>query len=132
MSIFEQATRAKLRFSSTRGELTAEQLWDLPLQSKTGFDLDSVAKAANRDVKAVTEESFVTESNPASTKLVLALDVVKHIIAKKLKENQDNLQRAGRLAERDKLLNVLADKQDATLKGLSEEEIQKRLAELTV
>ena len=49
MSIFEQASRLKLRFASVKGELTIEHLWGLPLQSKTSFDLDTVAKAVARD-----------------------------------------------------------------------------------
>ena len=44
INIFEQASRAKLRFDSVKGQLVTEQLWDLPLQSKTNFDLDTVAK----------------------------------------------------------------------------------------
>ena len=37
MNIFEYATRAKLRFASSRGDLTVEQLWDVPLRSTDGF-----------------------------------------------------------------------------------------------
>jgi hypothetical protein len=46
-NLFERATRLKLRFSTNKNEITVEDLWELPLQSKTGFDLDNVAKRAN-------------------------------------------------------------------------------------
>lgn len=130
MSIFEQASRQKLRFPSLKGELTVEQLWDLPLQSKSGFDLDTIAKSVSRDLKAVTEESFVIETSPANTTLVLKLDLMKHIIAVRLAENAAAVNRAARAAERQKLLGVLADKQDESLKALTPAEIQQRLAEL--
>lgn len=130
MSIFEQASRLKLRFASVKGELTIEHLWDLPLQSKTSFDLDTVAKAVARDLKAVTEESFVVETSPANTVLILKLDVVKHIIAVRLAENAAATNRSARSAERQKLLGILADKQDESLKNLTPEQIQKRLDEL--
>lgn len=39
MNMFEFATRSKLRFTSARGELTAEQLWDVPLRSRDDFSL---------------------------------------------------------------------------------------------
>lgn len=131
MRIFEQASRGKLRFPSSKGELTVEQLWDLPLQSKNGFDLDSVAKTVNTELKSMTEESFVSISiNPASGVLALKLDVVKHIIAVRLAENEIVRQRTAKLAERAKLLDILADKQDEQLKALSPEEIKKRLEEL--
>jgi hypothetical protein len=48
----EYAVRNKLRFSSSRGELTAEQLWDVPLRSKDGLDLNAVAQTANKALKA--------------------------------------------------------------------------------
>lgn len=130
MSIFEQASRLKLRFASVKGALTIEHLWDLPLQSKTSFDLDTVAKAVARDLKAVTEESFVVETSPANTVLILKLDVVKHIIAVRLAENAAATNRSARSAERQKLLGILADKQDESLKNLTPEQIQKRLDEL--
>lgn len=132
MDIFEKASRTKIRFPSTRGDLTVEQLWDLPLQSKTQFDLDTIAKSINREVKATSEESFVSEASATSAKLTLSLDIVKYIISVKLKENQDNLNRASKIAERDKLLNILADKQDSALKELTPDQIQKRLTELAV
>ena len=40
--IFKQATKLKLRFSSVRGDLTVEDLWDLPLTSKSNLSLDGV------------------------------------------------------------------------------------------
>ena len=130
MSIFEQASRLKLRFASVKGELTIEHLWGLPLQSKTSFDLDTVAKAVARDLKAVTEESFVVETSPTNTVLILKLLVVKHIIAVRLAENAAATNRSARSAERQKLLGILADKQDESLKNLTPEQIQKRLDEL--
>ena len=69
-NLFMQATREKFRFESSKGDLSVEQLWDLPLTSRTGFDLDTVAKAVNADLKASNEESFVNASNnPAVSRL---------------------------------------------------------------
>ena len=131
MNIFEQATRQALRFPSARGDLTTEQLWDLPLQSKSQFDLDTVAKTVNAALKGVAEESFVsTTNNPAKDKFELMLEVVKHIIAFKVKQAEDVRQAQARRDERNKLLGVLADKQDEALKALTPEQIEARLKEL--
>ena len=131
MSIFEQATRQQLRFPSAKGSLTVEDLWQLPLQAKSGFDLDTVAKNVNSSLKAIGEESFVTTStNPSAAPLALALDIVKYIISVKKTENEATRARADRLTERNKLVNILAEKQDSALRNLTPEEIQKRLAEL--
>ena len=131
MNIFEQATRQALRFSSNRGDLSTEQLWDLPLTSRQGFDLDSVAKEVNQRLKSVTEESFVVKTtNPEKDSLELKLEVLKHIIAAKQAEADARRNAAERAAERQKLYDILAEKQDSALKDLSVEDIQKRLAEL--
>jgi len=131
MNIFEQATRQKLRFESIRGALSTDDLWDLPLTSKNGFDLDSVARATNAQLKAAGEESFVASvPNPAKARLELQMEVIKHIIAVRMQENENAKNLAARRAEREKLLRVLEEKNDERMKGMSVEEILSRVAEL--
>ncbi len=129
--MFEKATRQKLRFPSSKGFLSVEDLWDLPLQSKSGFDLDSVARAVNATLKQTQEESFVTPvlTQPAKD-AELQMAVVKHIIAVRLAENADAVQAVKRKQEREVLLGILDRKQNAALEALSPEEIQARLAAL--
>lgn len=131
MNIFEQATRSKLRFSSQLGELSVEHVWDLPLSARNGIDLDNVAKAINRELKTTEEESFVSPTpTSAQTVLSLKLDIVKHIIAIKLKEADDKKQAASRAAERARLLSALDEKNQQELLGMTKADIEKRLAEL--
>lgn len=131
MNIFEQASRQKIRFSSNKGDLTTEQLWDLPLTSKTQFDLDTVAKTVHASLALVSTTSFVTQvSDPAKSRLELAMELVKHVIAVRVAENQAANDRAKARAERDRLINVLADKQDQALREMSADEIKARLADL--
>ena len=79
VSMYEYATRNKLRFTSTKGVLSVEQLWDVPPRSQDGFNLDAVAKVANASLKALTEESFVqTERTPAHFGAEMTLEIVKH------------------------------------------------------
>lgn len=132
--IFMLATRQKLRFPSCRGPLTVEQLWDMPLQSKSvpEFSLDDVAKQVNRDLKATGEQSFVSpDVGGENTKLALMLDIVKSVIAVKMAEQAATATRAANAAERQKLLGILADKQDEALKSMTPEQIQARLAALS-
>lgn len=131
MSIFEQASRMALRFESARGALTVESLWQLPLQSKSGFDLDTIAKGINAQLKATEEESFVTtNASPQTALRSLQLDILKHIIAVRKQENADALAKVNKAAKRAKLIEQLGKRQDAALEGMSEEEIKKQLAEL--
>ena len=131
MNIFEQATRRAIRFESAKGDLSVEQLWDLPLRSRNQFDLDTVAKTVNRQLNAVTEESFVSvRENPAKETLSLKLEIVKHIISVKLQEAEEARNRATKASEKEKLLRLLDEKQNEALRALTPEEIQERLKAL--
>lgn len=129
-NMFEQATRNKLRFESTKGPLTVEQVWDAPLTSRNGFSLDDIAKQAKRELDALSEESFVEQVSPLKSVAVLKLEVVKHIISVKLAEKEAASKRAERAELRRQLTEALAEKQSDTIKNMSSEEIQKRLKEL--
>lgn len=130
-NLFEVATRRKYRFASNKGELTTEQLWELPLKAQNGFDLDSVARAIFKELKAADEESFVEVSKDTGQDILeQKLELVKHIIAVKQDEQKKAANRAAMAAERKRLLEVLAQREDEELKGLSKEEAEKRLNDL--
>lgn len=132
MNIFEKATRMAVRFTSTKGNLTVEDLWSLPLTARSGqLDLDTVAKEVNRQLKDVTEESFVaTVSNPQKSGLELKLELVKHIIAVKLEEENARKESAAKAVRKNQILEILAKKQDAKMAEMSEADLLKELASL--
>lgn len=130
-NIFEYATRNKLRFTSVRGDLTVEQLWDVPLRSRDDFNLNAVAKAASKAFKEISEESFVeTKRTPEHARREAVLEVVKYVIDVKLAEEKAAETRAEKKQEKEKLLKILAEKQAGKLSELSEKELQKRIAAL--
>ena len=130
--IYKFAAQTKLRFPSKRGELTAEQLFELPLKSATGFDLDTVAKAINAQLKDASEESFVEADSvsPEKRRLAVALDVVKDVIKTKQEENKAVRDRAERAAKRKQLLDAIAAKKDQALTAASLEDLEKQLTAL--
>jgi DNA-binding MarR family transcriptional regulator len=130
-NIFESAIRSKLRFASVKGELTTEQLWQVPLRSKDGFDLNAVAKAASKALKDLSEENFVeTAKTPEQGRRELAMEVIKYVIDTKLAEEAAAKKQEENKAEKAKLLAILAEKQEGKLTALSEEELQRRIAAL--
>lgn len=130
-NLFEYAVRSKLRFASSRGELSAEQLWDVPLRSRDDFNLDAVARAANKAWKAISEESFVeTTRTPEHERREVALAVVKRVIEVKVAEETAAKEQATKRAEKEMLLRALAEKQEGKLSALSETELKKRIAAL--
>lgn len=130
--MFEKATRLKLRFDTPKGLLSVEDLWDLPLTSTVGkANLDDVAKALSRKLKAADEESFVAPStNSAATADQLKFDIVKHIIGVRLRENEAKAAKAANKEELARLQEIIASKQDEALKGLTLEELQARAKQL--
>jgi hypothetical protein len=131
MNLLLLAARNKFRFPSTKGVLTFEQLWDLPLQSKAGFSLDNVAQALDAEIQAAGRTSFVDKSgNPAKTELQAKLDLVVEVINAKQAENAAAANSARRRAEKDQLLEILHDKKKSELLGLSAAEIEARIAAL--
>lgn len=130
-NLFEIASRRKYRFPSIVGELTTEQLWELPLTAGRGATLDSVAKAVNSDLKSISDESFVvTTPNPRKGELENMLEIVKHVIAVKIEDRRRADAAADRADKRRKLIEALANKQDDAIRNLSEDEIKAKLAEL--
>lgn len=130
-NIYKQAARLKLTFDTVRGNVTVADLFDMPLTSKNGFDLDTLAKKINKRLKDLGEESFVEVSdNTDRTIGELALDIVKDVIETRQTEAKAKLDDKARADEKKKLLGLLAEKQDEELKGLSREELEKRIAEL--
>lgn len=131
VDIFEFATRNKMRFASVRGALSVEQLWDVPLRSTDGFNLNAVAKGANEDVKNASEENFVeTTRTSAHVYIETGLEIVKHVISAKLAEEEAAKRRASNKIRKEKLLAVLAEKQDGKLSEMSERELKKQIADL--
>lgn len=132
-NIFERATRQAYRFQSANGLLTTEDLWSLPLQSKSGrANLDDVARTVSNELNEKQSESFVptASSTPLVNELTNKLEIVKHIIQRKVDENAAKLERA-KLQERKKLLLEARAKQEVdSVLGMSVEEIDKELASI--
>jgi hypothetical protein len=129
--LFVTASRQAWRFPSSRGELTTEQLWSMPLLAKNGFDLNSVARGLNQEVKDLGEESFVeTRSNPARSTAEGKLELVKSIIAVRQEENRLAEQRAQCDVERARILDALAARESEELTKASKDELLARLAQL--
>jgi hypothetical protein len=114
-AMFEKASRLKLRIPTNLGSLNAEDLWDLPLTSRNSLDLDTVAKALHRSIKASEEESFITKTSKASETLQLRFDIVKYIIDVKMAEAEVEKTKSENKAKRQRILEIVAAKQNKEL-----------------
>ena len=132
MNIFERAARIKLRFASSVGDLTTEQIWDLPLTEKGQRpNLDTLARAVFTELKSLEEGSFVTlKPDPRKADLELRLDILKHVIAAKLEAKAAAEQAAENAERKRKLLSALASKETAELAGMTKDQIEAEIAKL--
>lgn len=128
MNKFAVATRKKFRFETSKGQLTVEDLWDLPLTSDTGRpNLDDIAKGLYKEIKEGDEVSFVTSSNIVNTAAFnvtkVKFDIVKEIIDVKLAE-ADVAKKAKATREKNqRILELIAQKDDEALASKSREEL---------
>lgn len=130
-NLYKQAAKDKVRFASGKGLLHVEDLFDLPLTSKSGLDLDTVAKTVNKELKELGEESFVENTNNSKREaLQLKLDIVKDVIHTRQEEAKARTEELAKNQQRQKLLAALENRREEELNNLSPEEIEKRLAEL--
>lgn len=125
-ALFTTATRKKFRFPF-KGMISVEDLWDLSVQN-----LDAVFKALNAEAKVAKEESLLETKTEKDVILEAKIEIVKHIVKVKQAEAAQREQAAAVRAQKRKLEELIANKQDEALQGKSIEELQAMLSALDV
>lgn len=133
MNIFEEASRQKLRFPTVKGNLTVEQLWDLPLD-KTEVNLYQLASELVAEVQSKPEKelSFFKKATTKNKLAELKFNIVKHIVTTRVAEIEEKEQEAAiksEIAEIDKLIAVKTQEAKASL---SVDELIKMKAKLSM
>lgn len=125
MSLFEKATRMKLRISTDKGSLSVEDLWDLSLEK-----LDNIYKAANSSLKASEADSLLEKKSSANEITELIVDIVKHIVNIKLEEAKALRVKRENAAKRAKIMELMERKKDEALSSKTLEELEEELQSL--
>lgn len=131
--MFERASRLKLRFDTPKGQISVEDLWDLPLTSNTGrANLDTIAGDLYRKIKQTPDVvSFVNPSSPpADADLKLRFDIVKHVIDTRLGENTKRAEAQSISEKKQKILGIIEAKENEALSAASIDDLRKQLASL--
>ena len=123
-NIFEFASRNKLRFPF-KGMISVEDLWDLSLTN-----LDSIYKTLNKQVKQSEEESLLITKASVDTELEVQIAIVKHIVSVKLEEKEAAEKASAKKAQKQKIMSIIATKQDEALQNSSIDDLKKMLDEL--
>lgn len=119
-NLFEIATRKKFRYPYN-GLISTEDLWDLPVER-----LDGIFKRLSKEKKADEEESLLT---PATTDTDLAdrIEIVKAVVAYKLAVAEKAAKAAETRRKNQRIMELIAKKQDEALESLPVEELEKLL-----
>lgn len=126
MSIFEEASRQKLRFRAKNGLVTVEDLWDLKLK-----DLDEIAVGVQEQVTKTAANSFLKPKSGPDKTLTLTLAILVHIIEVKQEETRLATEAAEKRQKRNKILELIDRKKDEELQGKSVDDLMKELAALS-
>lgn len=123
-NMFEVATRTKMRFPF-KGMISVEDLWDLSVQN-----LDKVFKTLNSQRKEAQEESLLNAKSSEDEALDTQIAIVKYIFDVKSEEHAAMVKAAENKEKKQKIMALMAKKDDEEMENMSKEELQKLLDEL--
>lgn len=123
--LFINATRNNYQFPF-RGMIDVIDLWNLSLTN-----LDSVFKTLNAEVKKSEEESLLNTKSKEDEEISNKIEIVKYIVSVKLDEKKKREDAKKNAEMRQRLLEIKAKRQDAALENMSDEDLDKALAELS-
>jgi len=133
MDIYKFAAQNCLRFSSSRGSLSVENLFQLDLdKARDGCDLNTIGLAIKNQLKTLGEDSLVETKaeNPAKKALEVALEIVKDVIKTKQEAAAAAEQRQHKMQLRMKLLDAIDAKENEKLTTASIDDLKKQLEAL--
>jgi len=125
MEIFKQATKLGLRIQTSKGVLNVEQLWQLSQN-----DLSSAIKAVKKVLKKNDNDddlSFLESTKVIDIENQLRFDILKDIYLSKMKETEELRDADANKKHNQRILALIAEKQEGKLRDMSVEELEKLL-----
>ena len=114
--MYKKAAQMKLRFVF-KGVIAVEDLFDLSMSQ-----LDAIYRSLKQKHGAVSE-GLLQESTPEDTVLTLQLKIVEDVFNTKREEMESKKAAADKRAKKERILEIMANKQDAKLQEMSLEEL---------
>ena len=118
---FEYAIRNKMRFPY-KGTISVEDLWDLSVT-----ELDSIFKVLNKKAKTAEEESLLATKTKEDEALTVQISIIKYVVATKLAEKEAKEREKEIKAENQKIMSIIAMKEDEALHNMSIEQLKAKL-----
>lgn len=128
-NMFEIASQYKFRYP-WKGTITTEDLWDLNMKQ-----LDAVYQALSKEMNTLQDGDSLLSTTSADVfnkkqDLTTKIELVKYIFNCKQQAAELNRIAAERSAKKQRIMDILAQKQENALQNMSEDELKKMLDEL--
>jgi len=122
MENYKELSRLKSRFTTSKGSLSVEQLWDLSVT-----ELDSLAVSLEEQYKNSKGKSFLDKKTTKDKALKLQFDVVLDILNTKVEEAEVLRTAKEDKAHNEKIYSLIKQKEDGKLAEMSIEELESQL-----
>lgn len=121
--MYKEARRLGLRFQTTKGNLSVEQLWSLSID-----DLDTLVVSLDEAYKnSKISKSFIKKRTTADKKIKLQFDIALDVL-NTMQEEVETIKEAREIKEHNsKIINLIAEKKDSELAGKSIKDLEKML-----
>ena len=123
--MYKKALKMKLRFATSKGKLTTEDLFDLSLT-----DLNNIAIALDKKLSESPRKSFISDIAPDTEEDELRFNIVKDVINTKLIERSNAQNAKAKAAEKAQLLEIIHRKKNQAMENMSIDELEAKLASL--
>lgn len=120
--MYKEASKQKLRFQTTKGSLSAENLWDLSLT-----DLDALAVSLEEQHATSGKKSFLVKKSVKDKTTKLRFDIVLDVLTTKAEEAEKASQAKEDKEHNQKILGLIQEKKDETLKGKTAKQLEAML-----
>ena len=124
LNVFELAVSNKFRYPY-KGIISTEDLYDLSVK-----ELDSIFMVLNSQLKQTKEESLLGVKSKEDKELEVKIEIIKYIVKIKLDEQERKLKEKEVKIQKQKILTVLAKKEDESLENKTPEELKQMLETL--
>jgi len=120
--MYKEASKLKLRFTTPMGLLSVEQLWEVGIAT-----LDILALSLETEYKESGKKSFLTKRTKKDKIAKLKFNIVLDILTTKMEEMELLTEAKEAKEHNSKILGLIAEKQDESLKGKSIKELENML-----
>lgn len=136
MNIFEIAVREAYRFNTNKGLITTEQLWTLPLTSRSGVSLESIGQVIYTELQESEKVSGFSLGDATKTtssniqELKTKMEIIQHIAKVRQEEKANRKKVADNKLRIAQLKDLLLKKENEEALALSKEDLLEELKKL--